>query len=77
MLVSGTIEVRLKSKEAARSAFSAIGTESGSKRAAIKRRVEGAKLLISIEAKDAVAYRALANSVLRSLQVIEGMDKIK
>jgi len=71
------MEVLLKSADAAESAFCALDSESGSPRARLRKRVEGKKLLVSIEAKDAVAFRALANSVLRCLQVIEGMDKIK
>jgi tRNA threonylcarbamoyladenosine modification (KEOPS) complex Pcc1 subunit len=74
MLVSGTIEVLLNSKEAAESACSALGSESGSLRASITKKVDGRKLLVSIEAKDAVAYRALVNGIMRNLQVIEEIE---
>jgi tRNA threonylcarbamoyladenosine modification (KEOPS) complex Pcc1 subunit len=74
MKICGTMEILFETSQAAESAYAALGSVSGTARAKAKKTVEGNKLLVSIEAKDAVAYRAVANGIMRNIQVFEGIE---
>ena len=75
MKVSGMVEIEFESTHAAKSAYAALSSESATKRARTKKTVNENKLIVSIEAKDAVAFRAIANGIMRNLQVIEDIEK--
>jgi tRNA threonylcarbamoyladenosine modification (KEOPS) complex Pcc1 subunit len=75
MNVSGTMEIAFESALAAQSAYAAMSPESGTRRAKAKKSIDGNKLIVFIEAKDAVAYRAIANGIMRNLQLIEGIEE--
>lgn len=75
MKAKGKMEFTFDSAASAKSAAAALESEKGFERARCSSRLSGASLSVSIDADDAVAFRAAANSLLRNLQVFESIEK--
>jgi len=75
MKIKGNMEIEFPDVESAKSAYTALSTETGFSRAKVKTTSEKKTVSICIEAKDVVAFRAAANGVLRNLQVFESIEE--
>ena len=71
----GVIDTEFDSEKQARDAKTAISHEGNVGRAEANIMVKGKKLSVNIEAGDAVAFRALLNSILRDFQIIQEAGK--
>jgi len=76
MECSGNMEFAFPSAKEAGDALRVLGKESGTKRSGAEVSVNGKNLRIKICAKDSVALRALFNSYLRQIKVIEGINGV-
>ena len=75
MRAKSEIIIICDSQESAKSSLDSLGKGIESGRAKIGAKQDGKRLLITIDAQDVVAFRAAANSVLRDLQVFEGIER--
>ena len=75
MRAKSVIEIICDSTESAKSSLDSLGKGIESGRAKTIAKLDGKRLLIKIDAQDIVAFRAAANSVLRDLQVFEGIER--
>ncbi|MBN2477701.1 hypothetical protein JXB01_00240 [Candidatus Micrarchaeota archaeon] len=72
MKVSSVLEVLFDSEKSAQDAYKTLKSEeSSSERVGSSLELKGKKLLVSVEAKDPVAMRAVLNSYLRYLSLIK------
>ncbi len=76
MECSANIEFTFPSAKEAADAAVVLGRESGTKRSGAEVFAHGKSLSIKICAGDPVAFRALINSYLRQLKVIEGINGV-
>lgn len=75
MRAKANLEVHFGSAESAKSAASALASETGFRRARLALKQEQNKLLVTVDADDVVAFRAAANGLLRNLQVFESIEE--